>query len=58
MSDLQDIIASNTVRAFNAGYSAGLEKAMQAAKFVSFEHSDFDAPILSLSDFQEEAKHE
>ena len=58
MSDLQDIIASNTVRAFNAGYAAGLEKAMQAAKFVSFEHSDFDSAILALSDFQEEVKHD
>lgn len=65
-TDLQEIIAQSTIRAFNAGYSqgksegyeAGIEKALKAAKFVSFGHSDFDSDILALSDFEEEVQSE
>jgi len=58
MSDLQDIIASNTVRAFNAGYAAGIlegqKRALEAAKFVQFDHHDLD--VVALSDLEEELK--
>lgn len=63
-TDLQDIIAESTIRAFNAGYrqgksegyEAGIEKALEAAKFVAFGHSDFQSDILAFSDFEEEVK--
>jgi len=56
MSDLNEIIAQATVRAYNAGYQAGIEKALEAAKFVAFGHSDFQSDILAFSDFEEEVK--
>lgn len=58
MSDLNDTIALAVARAYNAGYEAGLENALKAAKFVSFGHSDFDSDILALSDLEEEARSE
>ena len=54
MTDLQDVIVESTIRAFNAGYQAGLERAKEAAKFVQFEH--YDLNVIALSDFEEELK--
>lgn len=58
MSDLQDIIASSSVKAFNAGYAAGIlegqNRALDAAKFVQFDHHDLD--VVALSDLEEELK--
>jgi hypothetical protein len=56
MRELNEVIAEATIRAFNAGYQTGLDKALTAAKFVSFGHSDFESDILALSDFEEEVK--
>lgn len=56
MKELNEVIAEATIRAFNAGYKTGIEKAVQAAKFVSFGHSDYESDILALSDFEEELK--
>jgi hypothetical protein len=57
-TDLQDIIASSSVKAFNAGYAAGIlegqNRALEAAKFVQFDHHDLD--VVALSDFEEELK--
>lgn len=61
-TDLQDIIAQSSIKAFNAGYQtgkaegyrAGIEMALEAAKFVQFEHYDLD--VVALSDFEEELK--
>jgi hypothetical protein len=58
VSDLQDIIASSSVKAFNAGYAAGIlegqNRALDAAKFVQFDHHDLD--VVALSDLEEELK--
>jgi hypothetical protein len=58
MSDLQDIIASSSVKAFNAGYAAGIlegqNRALEAAKFVQFDHYDLD--VVALSDLEEEVR--
>jgi hypothetical protein len=62
VSDLQDIIAEATIRAFNAGYSqgktegykAGIERALEAARFVKFEH--YDLEVIALSDLEEEVE--
>jgi hypothetical protein len=62
MSDIQDIIVEATIRAFNAGYSqgktegyqAGINRALEAARFVKFEH--FDLEVIALSDLEEEVK--
>ena len=54
MNDLQDVIVESTIRAFNAGYAAGLERAKEAARFVKFEH--YDLEVIALSDFEEELK--
>jgi hypothetical protein len=57
-TDLQDIIASSSVKAFNAGYAAGIlegqSRALDAAKFVQFDHHDLD--VVALSDLEEELK--
>lgn len=61
-TDLQDIIAQSTIRAFNAGYrqgttegyQAGLQRAIEAAKFVQFDH--YDLEVVALSDFEEELR--
>ena len=58
MSDLQDIIASSSVKAFNAGYAAGIlegqSRALEAAKFVQFDCHDVD--VIALSDLEEELR--
>jgi hypothetical protein len=58
MSDLQDIIASSSVKAFNAGYAAGIlegqNRALEAAKFVQFDHHDLD--VVAITDLEEELK--
>jgi hypothetical protein len=55
---LQDIIASSSVKAFNAGYAAGIlegqNRALEAAKFVQFDHHDL--AVVALSDLEEELK--
>lgn len=61
-TDLQDIIVEATIRAFNAGYAqgktegyeAGIERALEAARFVKFEH--YDLEVIALSDLEEEVK--
>lgn len=52
MSDLQDIIATNTVRAFNAGYESGKNAVLEAVKFVSFELDDLT--VAAISDIEDE----
>ena len=52
MSDLQDIIASNTVRAFNAGYAAGRQEVLSAVKFVQVDY--YDHTVAIISDLEEE----
>ena len=62
MSDLQEVIVEATIRAFNAGYAqgktegyeAGIERALEAARFVKFEH--YDLEVIALSDLEEEVK--
>lgn len=87
MSDLQDIIATSSIRAFNSGleqgraeerkritdylqriqtwnaeksatwhegYLAGIEKTLDAARFVSFERDDLT--VASLDDLYEELR--
>jgi hypothetical protein len=58
VSDLQDIIASSSVKAFNAGYAAGIlegqSRALEAAKFVQFDCHDVD--VIALSDLEEELR--
>ena len=54
MSDLQDIIASNTDRAFNAGYAAGREEVLKAVKFVKFERDNLE--VVAVSDLEEELR--
>jgi len=55
-TDLQDIIASSSVKAFNAGYAAGIlegqKRVLEAAKFVQFDHHDLD--VVALTDLEEE----
>ena len=56
MSDLQDIIAQSTIRAFNAGYKAGFDAGkahvLNAVKFVQFEYHDIE--VAAISDLEEE----
>jgi hypothetical protein len=52
MSDLQDIIAQSTLRAFNAGYNAGRQDVIDAVNFVKFEYHDLE--IAAISDLEEE----
>jgi flagellar biosynthesis/type III secretory pathway protein FliH len=62
VSDLQEVIAQATIRAFNAGYSqgktegyqSGIERALEAARFVKFDHHDLE--VVALSDLEEEVK--
>jgi hypothetical protein len=57
-TDLQDIIANSSVKAFNAGYAAGIlegqNRALDAAQFVKFEHHDLE--VVAVSDLEEELK--
>jgi hypothetical protein len=50
--NLQDIIASNTVRAFNAGYDSGKRAVLDAVRFVSFELDDLT--VAAISDIEDE----
>jgi hypothetical protein len=52
VSDLQDIIASNTVRAYNAGYDSGKRAVLDAVRFVSFELDDLT--VAAISDIEDE----
>jgi hypothetical protein len=54
VSDLQDIIGSNTVRAFNAGYETGKREVLEAVEFVKFEH--YDLEVAAVEDLKEELK--
>ena len=51
-TDLQDIIAQSTIRAFNAGYMAGKEEVLGAVKAVTFEYRDLE--VAAISDLNEE----
>ena len=55
-TDLQDIIASSSVKAFNAGYAAGIlegqSRALEAAKFVQFDHHDL--LVVAVTDLEDE----
>jgi hypothetical protein len=53
-TDLQDIIATSTIRAFNAGYQAGKRHVLEAIETVTFEHHDLE--VAAISDLQEELK--
>jgi hypothetical protein len=51
-TELQDIIASSSVRAFNAGYMAGKAAVLNAINFVKFEYNDLE--VAAISDLEEE----
>ena len=51
-TDLQDIIAQSTVRAFNAGFEAGKRHVLEAVDFVKFDHHDLE--VAAISDLLEE----
>lgn len=61
-TDLQDIIAESTIRAFNAGYNQGKgegiaigrDQILDAIKFVTFEYHDLE--VAAISDLTEELK--
>jgi hypothetical protein len=57
-TDLQDIIVNSSVKAFNAGYAAGIlegqNRVLEAAKFVQFDHHDLE--VVALSDLEEELR--
>lgn len=61
-TDLQDIIAQSTIRAFNAGYrqgkgegiEIGRDQILDAVKFVTFEYHDLQ--VAAISDLEEELK--
>jgi len=52
VSDLQDIIATSSVRAYNAGYRAGKAAVLNAVNFVKFEYNDLE--VAAISDLTEE----
>jgi hypothetical protein len=54
VSDLQDIIAKSTIRAFNAGYEAGKRYVLEAVETVTFEH--YDLEVAAIADLEEELK--
>jgi hypothetical protein len=51
-TDLQDIIAQSSIRAFNAGYAAGRQEVLDAVNFVKFEYRDLE--VAAISDLEEE----
>ena len=53
-TDLQDIIAQSTIRAYNAGYESGKKHVLDAVKFVQFEH--YDLLVAAIEDLEEELK--
>ena len=54
MSDLQDVIAKSTIRAYNVGFEAGKRHVLDAVKTVTFEH--YDLEVAAIEDLQEELK--
>jgi hypothetical protein len=56
MSDLQDIIAESIKRAYNSGYSAGIDAGkahvLNAVKFVQFDYKGLE--VAAISDLHEE----
>lgn len=56
MSDLQDIIATTSIKAFNQGVAHGarheLERFLEAAKAVSFDTDRF-GPVVTLEDLKQ-----
>jgi hypothetical protein len=52
VSDLQDIIVTSTVRAFNAGYAAGRQEVLSAVEAVKFEYRDIE--VAAISDLNDE----
>jgi hypothetical protein len=54
MSDLQDIIAKSSIRAYNAGFEAGKRHVLDAVETVTFEH--YDLEVAAISDLEEELK--
>jgi hypothetical protein len=56
MSDLQDIIAESIKRAYNSGYSAGIDAGkahvLNAVKFVQFEYHGVE--VAAIADLDEE----
>lgn len=53
MSDLQDLIASSSIKAFNQGVQHERERILKAIKFVSFDDDRYDR-ILAIKDLEEE----
>lgn len=51
-TDLQDIIAQSTIRAYNAGFESGKKHVLDAVDFVLFEHHDLE--VAAKSDLLEE----
>ena len=53
MSDLQELIASSSIKAFNQGVQHERERILKAIKFVSFDDDRYDR-ILAIKDLEEE----
>jgi hypothetical protein len=53
-TDLADIIAQATLRAYNAGYELGRSHVLDAVKLVQFEH--YDLLVAGIEDLEEELK--
>jgi len=51
-TDLQDIIATSSVRAYNAGFLAGKAHVLNAVKFVQFDYKGLE--VAAISDLEEE----
>jgi hypothetical protein len=54
VSDLQDIIAQSTIRAYNVGFEAGKKHVLDAVQTVTFEH--YDLQVAAIEDLEEELK--
>lgn len=53
MSDLPELIASSSIKAFNQGVLHERDRILKAVKFVSFDDDRYDR-ILAVSDLEEE----
>jgi hypothetical protein len=51
-TDLQDIIAQSTIRAFNAGFEHGKRLVLDAVETVAFDYHDLK--VAAISDLEEE----
>lgn len=51
-TDLQDIIAQSTIRAYNAGFNSGVKHVLDAIDTVKFEH--YDLEVAAISDLDDE----